>query len=303
MIIKNETIKALNTGFQNIFQDALAGSKPVYEKLATATKSKTATNTYGWLGQMPGLEEWVGKRNLKNVKEHGYTIANKTFEATIEVKRTDIEDDNLGIYKNLVTALGQQAAEHPDVLVFEILNKGEVENCYDGKPFFATDHKVNSKVDGSGDDVDVSNISKGDEQSAWYLFDTSKALKPLIYQERQAPEFSSQTDASSESVFMEDNFRYGVRARGNVGFGFWQLAYKSTKELNAENFNAAVAAMMSQTADGGKPLNVMPTLLVVPPQLRAKALEIIKAERLANGETNVNQGLVELLVTPRVMTK
>lgn len=302
MIIKNETIKALNTGFKDIFKNALAGSKPVYEKLATATSSKTASNTYGWLGQMPGLEEWVGKRNLKNVKEHGYTIANKTFEASIEVKRTDIEDDNLGIYKSLVTALGQQAAEHPDVLVFEILNKGEVENCYDGKPFFSTDHKVNSKADGSGDDVDVSNLSKG-EQSAWYLFDTSKALKPLIYQERQAPEFSSQTDASSESVFMEDNFRYGVRARGNVGFGFWQLAYKSTKELNAENFNAAVAAMMSQTADGGKPLNVMPTLLVVPPQLREKALEIVKAERLANGSTNVNQGLVELLITPRVMTK
>ena len=109
------------------------------------------------------------------------------------------------------------------------------------------------------------------------------------------------TDGKDENVFMKDEYRYGVRARGNAGFGFWQMAYKSTQDLTPENFDAAYAAMTSQTADGGRPLGIRPTLLVVPPALRTAALDITKADRKASGATNVNAGLVDTLVTPWVL--
>jgi len=75
----------------------------------------------------------------------------------------------------------------------------------------------------------------------------------------------------------------------------------SQQALDAANFNAAVQAMQERTADGGRPLSIRPTLLVVPPALRAAALEVVKAERLANGATNVNREMVDVLVTPWVM--
>ena len=109
------------------------------------------------------------------------------------------------------------------------------------------------------------------------------------------------TDGKDESVFMKGLYRYGVRARNNVGFGFWQMAYKSTQDLTADNFNAAYAAMTSQKADGGRPLGIRPTLLVVPPSLRQQALNNTKAELIGNGVTNVNAGLVDTLVTPWVL--
>jgi phage major head subunit gpT-like protein len=106
------------------------------------------------------------------------------------------------------------------------------------------------------------------------------------------------TDIKDEKVFDTDTFRYGVRYRCNAGYGFWQLAYMSKAELTADNFNAAYAAMCSFTADGGRPLGIKPTVLAGPPSLRTKILEITKSTRLANGQDNINQGVVDPLVTP-----
>lgn len=68
-------------------------------------------------------------------------------------------------------------------------------------------------------------------RTAWFLLDTSKPLKPLIYQERSKPEFTEQTASQGknvpDSVFMEDEYRYGVRCRGEAAFGHWQTAFGS----------------------------------------------------------------------------
>lgn len=65
---------------------------------------------------------------------------------------------------------------------------------------------------------------------AWYLMQNNGVLKPLIWQLRKAPEFQGMVDPNSEIVFKTDKFVYGVNARGNAGFGFWQQAFGSTGE-------------------------------------------------------------------------
>lgn len=62
----------------------------------------------------------------------------------------------------------------------------------------------------------------------WYLFDTSKPVKPLVYQERKKPVFVEQTNTDSDDVFMLKKFKFGAEARSNGGYGFWQMAYGST---------------------------------------------------------------------------
>lgn len=134
-------------------------------------------------------------------------------------------------------------------------------------------------------------------RAAWYLLDTSRSLKPLIYQERMKPSFTSMTKEDDEQVFMADEYRYGVRSRCNVGFGFWQLAAMSTEELNTANFEKVYDAMRNQKADGGRPLDIRPNLLVVPTTLRSKAKEVVGVQRLANGADNPNFELVQVLDT------
>jgi phage major head subunit gpT-like protein len=64
--------------------------------------------------------------------------------------------------------------------------------------------------------------------TAWYLLDTTKPVKPFIFQERKAPVFVQQTGEENDDVFMRGEFKFGVEARGNAGYGLWQLAYGST---------------------------------------------------------------------------
>ena len=295
-------LTALRTAFRSEFQTALTETPSDYDKIATVVPSTSASNTYGWLGQFPSLREWIGDRVVKDMKAHGYAVTNKLWESTVGVQRTDIEDDNVGVYKPLMAEMGRAAKVQPDELAFALLKAGGATTCYDGQFFFDTDHPVYANVDGTGAVTTVANIQPGAGAGpAWYLLDCSRAVKPIIFQKRLEPEFTEMTDGKDESVFMKDLYRYGVRARNNVGFGFWQMAYKSTQDLTADNFNAAYAAMTSQKADGGRPLGIRPTLLVVPPSLRQQALNITKAELIGNGVTNVNAGLVDTLVTPWVL--
>lgn len=296
-IITPALITSLRTGFSKAFQDALTNTPTDWEKVATRVPSSHASNTYGWLNQFPKLREWVGDRVAKDMAAQAYQVQNKLYEGTVAVRRADIEDDNVGVYTPLFAEMGRAAKAHADELVFGLLKAGHTTTCYDGQNFFDTDHPVYPNVDGTGTPTLVSNVQVG-IGPAWYLLDTSRALKPLIFQERTAPELQAMTGANDEGVFMRDEYRFGVRYRCNAGFGFWQMAYKSQAELNATNFNAAYAAMMSITADGGRPLGIKPTTLVVPPALRAQALALIEAQLTTGGESNPNYKAVEVIVSP-----
>lgn len=298
-IITPALITSLRTGFSKAFQDALIQTPTDWEKVATRVPSSNTSNTYGWLNQFPKLREWVGDRVVKDMAAQGYQITNKLYESTVGVKRTDIEDDNVGVYTPLFAEMGRAARAHADELVFGLLAAGESTLCYDGQNFFDTDHPVYPNVDGTGTAATVSNLQAG-TGPAWYLLDCSRALKPLIFQERTTPELEAMTASNDEGVFVRDEYRYGIRYRCNAGFGFWQLAFKSKAALDAANFNAAMAAMMGVKADGGRPLGVKPTHLVVPPQLRADALKLIEAQLTGGGDSNPNYKAVEVIVSPWV---
>ncbi|MGK3122908.1 Mu-like prophage major head subunit gpT family protein [Candidatus Pantoea formicae] len=62
----------------------------------------------------------------------------------------------------------------------------------------------------------------------WYLFDVTKPVKPLVYQERKKPVFVEQTNMDSDEVFLNKKFKFGAEARSNGGYGFWQMAFGST---------------------------------------------------------------------------
>lgn len=302
MIITPELLQALLTGFRREFEGGLESAESVWNRIATHVPSTARSNTYGWLGQFPQFREWVGDRVIKDMAAHGYQIENKLWESSVGVKRTDIEDDSIGIYSPLFLEMGRAAGSHPDELVFSLLKNGGSELCFDGQNFFDDEHPVYPNVDGTGTPELVANqsIPETSPGAAWYLLDVSRALKPLIYQERVKPDLQAMTDKGDEAVFMRDEYRYGVRARSNVGFGFWQMAYKSQQPLTSENYGAARTAMAELKADGGRPLGIRPTLLVVPPSLEKQGLEVLKAERDQAGATNVYAGTAELLMTPWV---
>lgn len=277
-VVTPALLQALFVGFRADYQRGLMGAPSQFKEIASVVPSSTASNTYGWLGQFPKMREWLGPRVLKDMAAHGYSITNKLFEGTVAIKRTAVEDDSAGIYRPMFEEMGRAAGTHPDELIFAMLAAGATTLCYDGQNFFDTDHPVYPEVDGTGVAASVSNLDVPGAGAGptWYLLDVSRAIKPLIFQERAKPELESKTNpANSDHVFDHDEYVHGVRARNNAGFGLWQMAYASKQPLDATHYGNARAAMGEFKADGGRPLGITPNLLVVPPRLEGQARKLV----------------------------
>lgn len=161
MIINPQTLRGIYVAFNTLFNKAFEAEDPLYKLIATVTNSTTDAETYAWLGDIPGMREWIGDREIQDLTASDYTIKNKDFELTVSVPRNAVEDDKIGLYNPSVQMLGQSAAQHPDKLIFDLLASGFVAKCYDGKPFFSEEHMVGKKK--------VSNLGKEELSMETYI--------------------------------------------------------------------------------------------------------------------------------------
>jgi len=293
MFINKGNLTNLFTGFSGSFKKGIEGAKPAWPSAAMKTTSSTGREAYGWLAQFPGMREWVGDRVIKNLVANGYIIENKDFESTISVPRNSIEDDQYGLFSPMFEEMGRAAAENPDHLIFDFLAAGWTSLCYDGQYFFDTDHPV-----GPPENPTLVANTDGGVGTPWFLLDTTRALRPMIYQERRPYQLVKKDDEADDNVFMRKEYVYGVDSRGAAGFGLWQLAWGSKQTLDATHYETGRVAMSNMAGDEGRKLGVRPNLLVVPTSLEGKAREIVGNQLDAGGGSNKWYGTAEILVVP-----
>lgn len=298
MILNAAKLRTLFVGFNAAFTAGMTAAPIMWPRIAMRVQSAARSNEYGWLGATPGLREWIGDRFAHNLSVSSYTLVNRTFEMKVTVRREEFEDDQYGVYAPLMEKMGRDAAMFPDRLVFELLKTGFTNPCFDGRPFFDASHPVGGV--GGGPVAAVSNLAGG-SGTPWFLLDCSQPIKPLIFQERRPFAMVSSMEPTDPKVLDTNEFEYFVDGRCNAGYGFWQLAYASLEPLNADNYAAARAAMMSFLSDSGEPLNIRPTHLVAPPSLEKMAMGILNAEYDVHSASNVWRGTAEPIITPYVI--
>lgn len=142
MNVSGAALSAIFLSLSKIYNDTFAEVTVEWQGIAMEVPSTGAYVDYRWLANFPQMKEWVGKKHITKLAEYDYVIRNKDYAATIEVRRNDIEDDQLGIYKPQAQSAAWSAKQHPDELIFDAVNKAFTEKCYDGKPLISTDHKV-----------------------------------------------------------------------------------------------------------------------------------------------------------------
>lgn len=293
LILSAGNLSGIFQTWKTVFNKAFAEAQTTYPQIATIVPSTAAVELHAWLGAFPKMREWIGERNIKNLKTYKWQIENKDWESTVVVPRNSIQDDQYGLFTNVIASMGASAKTHPEEIVYGLLNAGFTALGYDGKAFFATDHVFGSNKgtaalaapsyglalaaikrikDDSGkflftgneqltlvvppelestarkilesDFVSVAggsaenNIYKGSAKlivspqltsaTAWFIIVDFNGLKPLIFQERQKPQFTTAINPDDPNVFMRKEFLYGADSRDNAGYGLPQLAYGST---------------------------------------------------------------------------
>jgi len=302
MLLNKATIASVFVMLKTIFHKAFDEAPSTWEKIAMLISAPTGENDYAWLSNFPKMQRWIGEKVVKALKAFKYTIPAEDFEATIAVKRKDIERDKLGIYAPQAQNAGQSAKEFPDELIYEVVNGSFVNKCFDGQNFCDPDHPVGKE----GEEISVSNKGtaplsnatkaladasfgaarvamrkfKDDEgrslnirpnillvppalettaiglmtnekladdtpnpykgmaevvcdgrlssDTAWFLLDTTRPVKPFIYQETKKAHFVSQVNPEADDVFMRGEYKFGAEAEAAAGYGFWQTAFGST---------------------------------------------------------------------------
>ncbi|WP_018701405.1 Mu-like prophage major head subunit gpT family protein [Amorphus coralli] len=296
MDINAATLRSIYTGLSTAFNQRLESTETFYGTVAMTVNSVTAMNEYPRMDDMPGIREWIGDRVIHDLSAQNYIIRNREFEGTVAIKRSQIEDDQIGLFTPVSAHLGQTAAAFPDELVFPLLKAGATTKCYDGQYFFDTDHPG---FDENGDVTSVSNYQAG-ANPAWYLIDDTQVLKPMVFQSRKLFQLVPMDKETDENVFYRGKFVWGVDGRCNAGFGLWQLAYMSKAELTSENYAAARAAMGTIRRRNGQVINIRPTKLLVPPSLETKARQVVEAALINGGDTNIWAKTAEVRVIPHL---
>lgn len=121
------------------FDMGVAASPVFYPRISTVIPSNGAGEKYAWLGSMPGVREWLGDRQFKELRAANFTLENKLWESSLEIPKTNLDDDTMGMYSMAMPDLAQRAAQHPDKLVFQALAAGYNTACWDGQYFFDTE--------------------------------------------------------------------------------------------------------------------------------------------------------------------
>jgi phage major head subunit gpT-like protein len=132
----------LTKGLRSEFFNRFDATSTHYKELSTRIASTSDHETYKWLGTVPKLREFGTGRLTQGLRTESYSITNLKYEATIEVDRDEISDDQTGQIRLRVAELAQRAATHKDYLISQLLTGGETSgnNSYDGVSFFNAAH-------------------------------------------------------------------------------------------------------------------------------------------------------------------
>lgn len=132
------TEKGLRSEFFNRF-DAVPTH---FGDWSTRVASTSDKETHKWLGSVPQVREWGNGRVAKGLRTESYIVQNLKYEATLEVDRDELSDDQTGQIRIRVNELAQRAATHKDRLVADLLVNGATSGyvSYDGVTFFNASH-------------------------------------------------------------------------------------------------------------------------------------------------------------------
>jgi phage major head subunit gpT-like protein len=195
-----------------------------YEPFTTKFPSATKVETHTYMSNLPRLQEFKGYTPFASLVSKEYNVTNKEFRVGVQVRKTDIADDQVGGYMKQVKALPDQAQKDTGHRILAHLAAGTSTACFDGTNFFANSHTV-----GSGDNLDTANFASNDTvtHKVIGLVLNNPVIGPVIYQDRESVSSLLTTEGTPQADLVK-NYEYWVDCRFGLGYGYWWDAYHVT---------------------------------------------------------------------------
>lgn len=196
-----------------------------YEPFTTKMASTTKVETHTYMSNLPRLARFKGYSPGVRLMDKTYTIPNYEWRiGPVVVRKTDLDDDQIGGYLRTVNALPGRAQKDVGHQILAHLAAGTTNLCFDGTAMFANSHTF-----GSGDNLDTANYASNDgvTHKVIALITDNSAIKPVLFQDRE-PLSALQTDAQTPQAAKLKEYEYWADCRFGLGYGFWWDAYHMT---------------------------------------------------------------------------
>ncbi len=121
--------------------DPLAG-------LGTLILSDGEEEDYRWLQENPEFDEWIGDRNLSDLKDYKFTIRNADFAAAVKIFKNEIEDDKMNLILPRIRGLPAGERRKWGKLIHTLMLAGTTGLAFDGIAYFsdASGDRVNDNL-------------------------------------------------------------------------------------------------------------------------------------------------------------
>ncbi|MBR2434982.1 MAG: Mu-like prophage major head subunit gpT family protein [Lentisphaeria bacterium] len=145
MELNPDTLNSMRTSYSLKFQNAFDNTPTVYEKFCMIDGDPNhSAIEFPFLETFAFMREWIGPRQVKNLKSQSIRLVERAFEDTVKIRVRDIETDNWQQYSALIAQMGQAGRQLWDRLAVEALTGNS--KWIDGKAFFHQEHKYGSSV-------------------------------------------------------------------------------------------------------------------------------------------------------------
>jgi phage major head subunit gpT-like protein len=218
-VVSSDFLIGVLTQFRSLFAREFSAAQALqgWQQFAMFQDSDGEQTTYEWFGTVPQMQDVSHDQvSLRGLDEYNFSIANREYQAAIEVSRMALERDRLNLILPRIAQLSGEAARHPGQLIFELVEDNP--DAYDGTAFFA-----DTRVIGESANID------NDLSGAW-------------------------TDSVAE----------------------FQNALAAARE-----------AMRLFQDDRGRPMNLLPNAIMVPPALEQLAWQALNVNQAGNQDRNV----------------
>jgi phage major head subunit gpT-like protein len=204
------------------------GEPAPIEQFATTISSTGRIENYPWMSPAPGIGEYKGHRRLGQMDPINYSLLNREYDGAFEVNNRDIRDDKVGGYNMRMKDLALKAkSPFRSRNLLQTLAGGKTGLCFDGSYFFATTHtlggyatSIPGTVTNQGGNLLGWSCTTSDSTSHRIVVMVNEGpLKPLIFQNRQEPEFD--TDSGTKESTYRKKTRYWIDLEAAFGYGYW----------------------------------------------------------------------------------
>lgn len=140
MTLSTIAIKNIDNIMRDWMSNGIESAQPFFRSVCYEVPSVKASNEYGMLGNVPGVQEWKGEREFATLAAATWRIENRDWATGIKIPKKSYDDDTYGLYQQPIAEVGSEFECHKDELFIEMLEAADATNGFDDVPFYSTSH-------------------------------------------------------------------------------------------------------------------------------------------------------------------